>query len=219
MEKENKGKSLLKDFKAFISRGNVLDMAVGVVIGGAFGAIVTALVNVLLSVCTWGVPGGLNGLVTVLPAANAAQQGPVGQSFATAVLTDRVIEFAEKSGAHNVVDAESETFLQWQNALLSKYTLHGDLYICNSSAFIDWGAIINAAISFIIIAIVLFAIVKTAATLKAKREAAEAKMREQYYEKHPEERPTPVEPGVPAPTEAELLVQIRDLLKENKNNK
>ena len=37
------------DFKAFISRGNVLDMAVGVVIGGAFGAIVTGLVNYILN--------------------------------------------------------------------------------------------------------------------------------------------------------------------------
>ena len=57
-----------KDFKAFISRGNILDMAVGVVIGNAFGAIVTALVNILLSICLWGVPGGLKGLVTVLVA-------------------------------------------------------------------------------------------------------------------------------------------------------
>ena len=36
---------MLKDFKAFIMRGNVMDMAVGVIIGGAFGKIVTSLVN------------------------------------------------------------------------------------------------------------------------------------------------------------------------------
>ncbi len=36
---------LLKDFKAFAMRGNVIDMAVGVIIGGAFGKIVTSLVN------------------------------------------------------------------------------------------------------------------------------------------------------------------------------
>lgn len=36
---------MLKEFKKFISRGNVLDMAVGVIIGGAFGNIVTSLVN------------------------------------------------------------------------------------------------------------------------------------------------------------------------------
>jgi len=36
---------MLKDFKEFIMRGNVVDMAVGVIIGGAFGKIVTSLVN------------------------------------------------------------------------------------------------------------------------------------------------------------------------------
>ncbi len=36
---------LMKDFKEFISKGNVIDMAVGVIIGGAFGKIVTSLVN------------------------------------------------------------------------------------------------------------------------------------------------------------------------------
>lgn len=37
--------SLIKEFKAFISRGNVIDLAVGVIIGGAFGKIVSSLVN------------------------------------------------------------------------------------------------------------------------------------------------------------------------------
>ena len=37
--------SLLKEFKAFAMRGNVVDMAVGIIIGGAFGKIVTSLVN------------------------------------------------------------------------------------------------------------------------------------------------------------------------------
>ncbi|MDD2251508.1 MAG: large-conductance mechanosensitive channel protein MscL [Dehalococcoidales bacterium] len=36
---------MLKDFKAFIMRGNVVDMAVGIIVGAAFGAIVTSLVN------------------------------------------------------------------------------------------------------------------------------------------------------------------------------
>ena len=37
--------SMAKEFKEFISRGNVVDLAVGVIIGGAFGAIVTSLVK------------------------------------------------------------------------------------------------------------------------------------------------------------------------------
>ena len=38
-------KSFIKEFKEFVSRGNVMDMAVGIIIGGAFTAIVTSLVN------------------------------------------------------------------------------------------------------------------------------------------------------------------------------
>ena len=40
-----KGGSTFKEFKEFISKGNIFDMAVGVIIGGAFGKIVTSLVN------------------------------------------------------------------------------------------------------------------------------------------------------------------------------
>ena len=59
-EKEIKGiKKFLEEFKAFAMRGNVLDMAVGVVIGGAFGKITTSLVNdiimPLVSILTGGV--------------------------------------------------------------------------------------------------------------------------------------------------------------------
>ena len=39
---------MIKEFKAFISRGNVVDLAVGVIVGGAFGKIVTSLVNDVL---------------------------------------------------------------------------------------------------------------------------------------------------------------------------
>ena len=41
----NKGKGIFSDFKDFISQGDVLDLAVGVIIGGAFGKIVSSLVN------------------------------------------------------------------------------------------------------------------------------------------------------------------------------
>src|SRR5574344_2480654 len=99
-KKTKKVHHLLKDFKAFIARGNALDMAVGVVIGGAFGAIVTAVVNILLSVCTWGVPGGLKGLVTVLPAANSAQAGidGIGQTFAAGDVVNATIAYAASQG-------------------------------------------------------------------------------------------------------------------------
>ena len=118
---KKKTKNLWGEFKTFITRGNILDMAVGVIIGGAFNAIVTALVNILMSVCTWGVPGGIKGLITVLPASNPAQEGIVGQKFSTGELTNKVIEFAKESGA--TIDAESNTFVQWKDSLLGLYAV------------------------------------------------------------------------------------------------
>lgn len=49
MAKEKEKSSFWSDFKKFISKGNVVDMAVGVVIGGAFGKIVTGLVNYIIN--------------------------------------------------------------------------------------------------------------------------------------------------------------------------
>lgn len=169
-----------KDFKAFISRGNILDMAVGVVIGNAFGAIVTALVNILLSVCLWGVPGGLKGLVTVLPAANGLQKGMnekigLGQSFKADQLHTLATKLAESNYAAQI-EADADYLFNNPNliessksTILSKYTLHGNKYTYNMSAVIDWGAFINAVISFLIIALVLFIIVRTATKAAAKR--------------------------------------------------
>ena len=48
MSSPEKAKGFMGEFKAFIARGNVLDMAVGVIIGGAFGKISTSLVNDIL---------------------------------------------------------------------------------------------------------------------------------------------------------------------------
>ncbi len=48
-------KKFFAEFKAFISRGNIMDMAIGVIIGAAFGKIVTSLVNdILMPLVTWG---------------------------------------------------------------------------------------------------------------------------------------------------------------------
>lgn len=221
MEKKKKRKekrmNLWKEFKAFISRGSVVDMAVGVIMGSAFGAIVTAFTNILLSVCTWGVPGGIKGLVTVLPAVNDVQKGVegIGQSFTD--LTEATIKYAAASGV--VITKDSDTFVQWQNSLKGLYTLHGQTWTYNLSAVIDWGTFINAIISFLIIGITLFSIVKIYNWSKAKRAALEAKLQEDYFLKHPEERPVPPEPGKPAPTEVELLAQIRDELKAMKSSK
>ncbi len=180
-QRKANGETLWNDFKKFISKGNVLDMAVGVIMGSAFGAIVTALTNILLSVCTWGVPGGLKGLVTVLPAVNDAQKGMdaangLGQFFKAADLQSLAIKEAVATYGQATVDATPTLIENMKTTILSKYTLHGTTYTFNMSAVIDWGTFINAIISFLIIAMTLFTIVKVFNGLKAKRAAFEAQM-------------------------------------------
>ena len=211
-ERREKRKGVIAEFKTFISRGNVVDLAVGVIIGSAFSAIVTAVTNIFLSICTWGLPGGLKGLITILPAANSTQAGieGIGQSFNSDSLNDMVHAYGEVIG----VTVDDSNFIAVQSQLLSKYTLYGGTYVYNSAAIIDWGTLLNAIISFFLIAVVLFLIVKTINFVHQKNEKFKADQLELYYQRHPEERPAPVEPGVPAPTEAELLTQIRDELKK-----
>ena len=103
-------KKFFEEFKKFIMRGNVMDLAVGVIIGSAFTAIVTALSNnILRPVINW--------LIALI----------CGEDSLSNIYT-----FLKR-----VVD---------ENGVV-------DLYI-------DWGAFINAIINFIIIAFVLFTIVK-----------------------------------------------------------
>ena len=208
-----------KEFKEFINRGNAFMLAVGVVIGGAFSAIVNAFVNILLSVATWPVPVGLKGLVSVLPALTDAQKGAAFlvdgatvnyQSFTMAQANERVIQFAAAQGKTLALD--DADFIQWKNSLLGLYDQHGTTFTYKMSAVIDWGALLTAVISFLIIAIVLFIIVKVVNTAQKKKEELQAKQQEAYYEKHPEERPVPPEPGKPEPTELDYLKRIADAL-------
>lgn len=67
---KEKGKGLLAEFKEFALKGNVMDMAVGVIIGAAFQNIVTALtdsfINPLIAACTGGVTKDENGVMQVV---------------------------------------------------------------------------------------------------------------------------------------------------------
>lgn len=211
--------NLWKEFKGFISKGNAFDMAVAVVIGSAFNAIVTSLTNILLSVCTWGVPGGLTGLITVLPALNDAQKGMnpslgLGQYFAKGDLQALAESLAKATyGEDGATAAVIETM---KSSITSNYTLYGSEYAYNQAAVINWGSFINAIISFLIIALTLFIIVKVFNYLKNKTKELDDAIKEEYYKQHPEERPVEPVPGIPEPTEVELLKQIRDELKSNK---
>ena len=108
-------KGIVSEFKAFITRGNVMDMAVGIIIGGAFTAIVTAMSSNILepvikfALSEWFGNAHLDGLYTIL-----------------------------KEGY-----AEDGTFS------------------LESSIYIDWSTLINAIIHFMLVALVLFCILRT----------------------------------------------------------
>ncbi len=159
-------KKFFKEFKEFITRGSVLDMAVGVIVGSAFTAIVTALSNNILKPI-------INWILTLI----------FGQNSLSDIYT-----YLKKVEVDGVVDL-------------------------TQSIYIDWGAFINAIINFIIIAFVLFVIVKAINNFQRKMHELEEKVKKQ------EEQPAPeVAEPEPAPEPVdehlELLKEIRDLLKE-----
>jgi large conductance mechanosensitive channel len=194
---KKKTHALVEEFKAFINRGSVVDLAIGVIIGGAFGTIVSSVVNVLLTLCTWGIPGGISGLVTVLPALNSSQQVPAGL------------------GLSNIIDVA--TYAGLSSSYQSLYVKHGGMYYYNALPILDWGAVLTAVIDFLIIALVLFTILKVMTIARKRKEAFVNAQLEEYYKRHPEDRPAAVVPGAPVLTQMEVLLQIRDeLRKQNK---
>lgn len=131
-------KQFMEEFKQFIARGNVMDMAVGVIIGGAFSAITTSLINDIIM--------------------------PFLGIFTGS------ISFADLS-----------------------FTING--------AVIAYGNFIQAVLNFLIMAFVVFCLIKAINRFHRKKEEA------------PKEEPAPPEPS----NEEKLLAEIRDLLKERGN--
>jgi large conductance mechanosensitive channel len=101
---EEKGLGMLKEFREFAMKGNVVDLAVGVIIGAAFGAIVTSLVGDIIMPVIGAITGGLDfsnyftGLskaVTATNLADAKKQGAVlaWGSFLTLTINFTIIAF------------------------------------------------------------------------------------------------------------------------------
>ena len=87
--------SFLKDFKAFAMKGNVVDMAVGVIIGGAFGKIVSSIVaDVLMPPIGW-IIGGVNfsDLKYTLPENPLAPAGTEPATIAYGAFIQSIIDF------------------------------------------------------------------------------------------------------------------------------
>ncbi len=128
-------KKFFGEFKTFISKGNVMDLAVGMIIGSAFTAIVTALTNGILKPL-------INWIIYLI----SGGEGGVEKLY-TFLVTQHTTE---------MVDGVETTVVDLANSI-----------------YIDWGAFISAIINFLLIALVLFIIVK--AMNKVKEEAEKAK--------------------------------------------
>ena len=87
MPAPGKAKGFMGEFKAFIARGNVMDMAVGVIIGGAFGKISTSLVNDIIMPLISMLTGGIDfsNWKIVLKQAVAGADGVIDASTEVAV--------------------------------------------------------------------------------------------------------------------------------------
>lgn len=169
MSKKNGKKGIITEFKEFITKGNVLDMAVGVIIGNSFKAIVTALTDkVIMPVVTYAI-------------------GNKSVSEVKTVLTPAVPEKIDE--------------------------VTGEVIPAVPEAAIYWGEFIQSVIDFLLVAMVLFVIIKSAVMFQKKREELMKKFaKEQEVE---EEAPAaPAEPTIEEKN-AEVLKEIRDLLAKN----
>mgnify|MGYP004669414157 FL=1 len=173
MKFKRKKSKFFSEFKDFITRGNVLDMAVGVIVGGAFTSIVNSLSNHILK-----------------PIINWVLALIFGQNSLSGIYT-----YLKKS----YVEGTQEIDLA-------------------NSIYIDWGEFINAIINFLLIAFVLFCIVKTINSIHTKMEETLKKAKEKDEE--PEVTPEPEPEPEPEPDpQIVLLTEIRDLLEKKKEEK
>ncbi|MDO6732352.1 large conductance mechanosensitive channel protein MscL [Marinovum sp. 2_MG-2023] len=143
---------MIQEFKDFIAKGNVMDMAVGIIIGAAFTAIVTSLVGDLINPIIGLFSGGID-------------------------FTNNYVVLAGDVPAGASLEAARET----------------------GASIFAYGAFIMAVINFLIIAFVVFMLVKMVNRVKetAARTEAEA----------------PAEEAPAGPSEIDVLLEIRDSLK------
>ncbi|WP_174280463.1 large conductance mechanosensitive channel protein MscL [Sphingomonas bacterium] len=154
---------MLKDFRAFIMRGNVLDLAVAVIIGAAFGRIVSSLTDDILMPLIGKLFGGLDFSSYFL------RLGPVPGTY-TGSLSDYAA--LKKAGV----------------------------------PLLGYGAFLTQAVNFLIVAFVIFLLVRAVAKAGAIVEREAARLRR-------EQEATPVAPE-PEPVEIALLREIRDEIRK-----
>ena len=136
-------KKFFGEFKKFITRGNIVDMAVGVIVGSSFTAIVNALSNNILKPI-------INWILALILGADALSELYTPLKF--------VAKLAEDGS--KILDENGNEIMDLANSI-----------------YIDWGAFILAIINFLIIAFVLFCIVKAINTIRENSEEFENKMK------------------------------------------
>ena len=122
-EVEQKGLRMLKEFREFAMKGNVVDLAVGVIIGAAFGGIVTSLVGDIIMPVIGAITGGLDFSNYFTPLSKAVTAG-------------------------NLADAKKQ------------------------GAVLAWGNFLTLTLNFMIVALVLFMVIRVVNQLKRRDEAA-----------------------------------------------
>jgi large conductance mechanosensitive channel len=143
---EEKGLQMLKEFREFAMKGNVVDLAVGVIIGAAFGGIVTSLVGDIIMPIIGAITGGLD-------------------------FSNYFTGLSKSVSASNLADAKKQ------------------------GAVLAWGNFLTLTLNFIIIAFVLFVVIRFMNRLKRRDEV--------------------VPPPPKLTRQEELLTEIRDLLKKS----
>jgi large conductance mechanosensitive channel len=138
---------MLKEFQEFISKGNVMDLAVGVIIGAAFAKIVDSLVNDIIMPIVGAIFGGLD-------------------------FNNYFIALSSAVTAPALADAKKQ------------------------GAVLAYGSFITVILNFLILAFIIFLMVKAVNHLRRSVE-----------------REKTAEPGAPPPADVALLTEIRDLLK------
>ncbi len=105
-----KSNKTLKEFKTFISKGNVVDMAVGVIIGGAFGKIVTSIVNDVLMPLIGIVVGGIDfsGLAFTIGGANVTYGNFIQNVIDFLIVAACIFVFVKIIGKFNKKEEEKE---------------------------------------------------------------------------------------------------------------
>ena len=188
-KKDPNKKGFFGEFKEFITRGNVLDMAVGVIIGGAFTAIVTALTSGILQPVINFLIGKIMGNASLESARTI-----LGKVVATdGKFYDNLIQIAE----HNRLYPDGQIAVDW-----------------GKTNYIDWGTFISAIINFLLVALILFCIIKAINTVHERGVAAKEKLEADKKAKEEAEQKAKEEEEARIKAEAEAKAKAEEEAKK-----